>query len=149
MELFFARLVAHARGAVYAWGINDQGQLGNGAALPGSNQEQPVASQISGLPGATAIAAGHEHSVALRSDGKILVWGGNAFGQLANATNAPSASPTALSQLHLQGVLATSGGWRQTYILKADGTLRSWGENTEGQLGDLTLAAVRGPILLS
>ena len=51
-------------GTVMSWGDNTFGQLGNGTTSANHNAELPVA--VTGLPKAVAVAAGGEHSLALR-----------------------------------------------------------------------------------
>src|SRR5205823_835287 len=75
-------------GTVWAWGANDQGQLGDGTT---TNRTTPV--QVTGLTGVTAIAAGGWHTLALKSDGTIWGWGGNWAGQLGDGTTINRASP--------------------------------------------------------
>jgi alpha-tubulin suppressor-like RCC1 family protein len=62
----------------------------------------------------TAIAAGGFHSLALKSDGTVVAWGYNDFGQ--------STVPAGLS-----GVVAIAGGWFHSLALKSDGTVVAWG----------------------
>lgn len=55
-------------GSVWAWGLNDKGQLGSGSG----SSTVPV--QV-GVSNATAIGAGGSRSVAATSDGQALSWG--------------------------------------------------------------------------
>ncbi len=87
-----------------AWGKNDSGQ----ATVP------------KGLSDVTAIAAGYQHSLALKSDGTVVAWGSNNSGQ--------ATIPAGLS-----GVTAISAGYIFSLALKADGTVVAWGNNTNGE----------------
>src|SRR5262245_10890927 len=64
-----------ARGTAHGWGNNGSGQLG---AAP------PI--QVRGLAKATASACVGYHSLALLSEGTVMAWGWNFFGQLGNGT---------------------------------------------------------------
>src|SRR5438477_324745 len=66
-------------GTVWAWGNNQEGELGNG-----SNANSNVPVQVSGLTGAVAIAGGGLHSLALKSDGTVWAWGYNHDGEIGN-----------------------------------------------------------------
>ncbi|MDV7401738.1 hypothetical protein RZS08_60525, partial [Arthrospira platensis SPKY1] len=57
-------------GAVWAWGNNSNGQLGDGTT---DSRHTPV--QVSGLSGIIAISVGVDFSVALKSDGTVWAWG--------------------------------------------------------------------------
>ncbi|HEX9059879.1 MAG TPA: X2-like carbohydrate binding domain-containing protein [Clostridia bacterium] len=68
----------------------------------------------------TQIAAGMNHSVALKEDGTVVAWGANYFGQC----NIPDG---------LSGVKAIAAGRDHTLALKKDGTVVAWGNNEYGQ----------------
>jgi alpha-tubulin suppressor-like RCC1 family protein len=131
-------------GTVWAWGFNGSfdpvaaraGQLGTDAV-----DFTATPRQVPGLTDVVAVAAGSAHSVALRRDGTVWVWGNNAFGQLGDGTrprqvgDATSwrARPTQVSGL--TDVIAIAAGWHHTLALKRDGTVWSWGHHGKGQLG--------------
>jgi len=66
-------------GRVWAWGANNQGQLGAPGAGPLGAAPVRV-DQSGGLAGIIAVVAGAEHSVALDSTGHVWTWGDNARG---------------------------------------------------------------------
>jgi alpha-tubulin suppressor-like RCC1 family protein len=100
---------------VRAWGRNSSQQT----SVPGS------------LTGVRAIAAGRDHSLALRSDGTVMAWGSNSSGQ--------GSVPASLS-----GVVAIAAGAAHSVALKGDGTVVAWGSGFYGQssvpagLGEVT-----------
>lgn len=77
-------------GKVWAWGSNEDGQLGQGSA-GGSDLTSPA--QVKGLDGAIAVAAGSYHTLALNSDGSVWAWGSNEYGQVGNDSVSSTASP--------------------------------------------------------
>jgi alpha-tubulin suppressor-like RCC1 family protein len=117
-------------GTVWSWGPNYQAQLGDGTIT----NERPTPAPVIGLQDIVAIAAGAEHSLALRRDGTIWAWGRNEEGQLGEATRTVRTTPVAVPGL--VGVVAIAAGERHSLALLADGTVRAWGNNDNGQVGD-------------
>ncbi len=126
-------------GTVYTWGYNIHGQLGNGNNI---DNYVPVAVYTSGvLTGKTIIqvAAGGYHSIALASDGTVYIWGYNIHGQLGDASNTDSNVPVAVST---SGVLAgkkiiqVAAGGYHSIALASNGTVYTWGDNIDGELGN-------------
>ncbi|TVM00108.1 MAG: hypothetical protein CV080_07145, partial [Candidatus Kuenenia stuttgartiensis] len=68
-------------GAVWTWGANWNGQLGDEST---TNRSTPV--QVSGLTDVIAIAGGAYHTIALKSDGTVWAWGNNEGGQLGDGS---------------------------------------------------------------
>jgi alpha-tubulin suppressor-like RCC1 family protein len=130
-------LASLGNGTVQAWGENDFGQLGNGG-VGGSN---PLPAPVTGLTGVVAVAAGQDHGVALLSDGTVKAWGDNSSGQLGNGVTGGN-SPVPVTVVGpggvgvLSNVKAVAAGDNYTIALLNDGTVRTWGDNVEGQLGN-------------
>jgi hypothetical protein len=87
-----------------AWGANGHGE-----------SEHPL-----DLTNTIAIAAGIEHSVAVRGDGTVEAWG--------NPFNPAVTVPTSLA-----GVKTVAAGWFHSVALLTNGTVTIWGDNTWGQ----------------
>jgi alpha-tubulin suppressor-like RCC1 family protein len=129
-------------GTVWAWGQNVYGQLGDGST---TNRSTPVlVSQLSGLTTVAAVAAGGNHSLALKSDGTVWAWGFNGLGQLGNGTTDSRSTPVLVSGL--SGVTAIAAGRNHSLALKSDGTVWAWGDNAAGQLGDGTTVNRSTPV---
>jgi alpha-tubulin suppressor-like RCC1 family protein len=127
------------------WGENRQGQLGNGTtASPGT--PQPVT--VNGMTGVSAFTNGAYHTCAVPADGKVRCWGRNDAGQLGDGTVTSSSTPLQVETGSgpLTGVTALAGGGAHTCALRANGTVRCWGENNQGQLGDGTTAGSRNGV---
>jgi DNA-binding beta-propeller fold protein YncE len=135
-------------GTVMAWGMNKQGQLGNGSSTgpelcgglyPCSQLPEPV----KGLSEVTAITAGGNNSYALLKNGTVKAWGENGDGELGDGTTTDSSTPVAvcataeeaLCAHSLSGVTAIAADGGAGYALLEDGTVRDWGLNYQGQLG--------------
>jgi len=119
-------------GTVKCWGYSIKGQIGNGAT--GTVFSTPVS--VSNLSGIKAIAAGTQHSCALGSDGTEVCWGSNSFGQLGKGSAADSATPVAVSGLSGGIDIAAGGNAVHSCAVLSDGTVRCWGGNFLGQLGN-------------
>jgi alpha-tubulin suppressor-like RCC1 family protein len=131
----FHNLALLSSGTVMAWGGNNDGQLGDGST---AGSDVPVA--VGGLSGVTAISAGgcgrfpEGHSLALLSNGRVMAWGGNEYGQLGDGNTANSDVPVEVSGL--REVVAISAGEFFSLALLKNGTVLAWGRNNLGQLGD-------------
>jgi alpha-tubulin suppressor-like RCC1 family protein len=67
-------------GTLWAWGRNENGQLGDGT---NTNRSIPV--PVLGISGAVAIGT-HYHTVVVLGDGSVWAWGWNSEGQLGDGT---------------------------------------------------------------
>ena len=139
--------VAHAceirsGGAVWCWGGNAAGQLGDGTT---TDAVMPV--QVATAQSFVAVSAGDDHTCALTSAGSAWCWGGNAVGQLGDGTINPSLSPVAVTG-GLQFVQLIAGGGF-TCGRVATGEAYCWGGNGNGQLGDGTNAPHGAPAIVT
>lgn len=126
-------------GTVWGWGANWYHLIGD----PGqSDSNVPV--RLPDLSGITAIAAGNSTAYALRSDGTVLAWGGNDVGELGDGSTVwDTWDPVQVSGL--TGVTSIAAGYSTAGAVKSDGTVWTWGNNSEKQLGngsDVTLSRV-------
>jgi alpha-tubulin suppressor-like RCC1 family protein len=116
---------------VQCWGLNDQGQLGNGSSL--ARSLLPV--DVTGLSrDVQSVSCGTNHCCALQSTGKVVCWGSNNALQLGVPLDA------GLSRVPIE-VLAgpvrqiSAGGSFNCAVL-GDGGVQCWGVDRFGQLGD-------------
>jgi alpha-tubulin suppressor-like RCC1 family protein len=129
-------IVQPIAGQLRSWGSDAIGALGDGAGDSSRN----VPGLVSVLSGASAIAAGFEHALAIGADGRVYGWGYNGFGQLGNGSNQTVFAPVAMIGATLQTApkIAVAGGTLHSLILRNDGVVEATGSNGFGQLGDGT-----------
>jgi alpha-tubulin suppressor-like RCC1 family protein len=96
-------------GTAQCWGASAYGQVGDGTTADTSTPVTVIGPGGWGsLTGIAAISAGgadinetddYEHTCALTSDGTVVCWGQNNYGQLGNGTTTMSVSPVAVALL--------------------------------------------------
>ncbi len=141
-------LALKADGTAWSWGWNYHSQLGDG--IPSYQRNSPA--QIIGVTNFVALAGGGFNSLAAKSDGSVLTWGDNAYGQLGDGKLAKNSLPVLSTALN--GITAISAGNMpdaapfQTHALalNADGGVLAWGNNLFGALGDGTTTNSSTPI---
>src|SRR6185436_14142745 len=112
---------------------NSQGQLGGGV----TGGSTPTHSPVLGLDRVLSVACGYFTSVALKADGTVWTWGWNGDGELGNPSlpaNPPVAVPQQVSAL--TGVMAISSSDSVVAAVKSTGTIKSFGSNANGELGN-------------
>ena len=129
-------------GLVYCWGSNAQGQLGTGNTTNVLIPFQPIA----GLT-ATGISVGDAYSCAVVA-GSVSCWGANASGQLGDTTTTTRLVPTPVSPA-LVGVTQVDAGDATTCARLNTNTVRCWGANSVGQIGDGTVVSKSTPTAVS
>ncbi len=136
-------------GQVLGWGQNDLGQLAQGssgsstppAALPVWGPES--SSQLTGI---VMVAAGHGHSLALDSNGRVYSWGQGGSGQLGDGPGTPRSTNVvrtfrpelvldASGTAPLSGVRAVYGTTANSIALMSDGRVLIWGLRSTNDLG--------------
>lgn len=129
-----APLVLGGAAQTYAADLSD---LGSGATVGG--QAVSIGGVEVPVPTATAVAAGHQASMALSGDGSVFTWGRNLGGQLGNGTEgSPGLVPGAVDGTGvLDGKVVTQiSSANHNVALTEDGALVAWGLGDEGRLGD-------------
>ena len=121
--------------AVFCWGRNTSGEVGNG--FPGQPSVIPVPTRVVGTIKWSEISAGGQHTCGLADDGTAYCWGLNDRGQLGVGEEGGSGnigSPTLVAgSVRFRSVFA-GDGWHSCGVA-VDGRAYCWGWNNTGQLG--------------
>ena len=158
--------VVRADGTILTWGINaGNGKLGTtplaffeerASWSPNSNVPVPLAVRFDAIDVSTM----NDHVLALTRDGRVYAWGSGDKGQLGIGPmpvikfrhRSPSAwpyTPFPVEIAGLSGVVAISAGYAHSLAVMKDGTVRAWGENSSGEVGDGTTAMRNAPVVVS
>lgn len=134
-------------GAAASWGENYFDQLGT--LYKDTYETVPVG--VEGLTGIVQVAGGSSFDLALLANGTVASWGGDEHGELGDDSHKSSweqgaghvfvqeESPTSHEVLgSLQGVASVAAANEHAIVLMDDGTVRTWGNDQYGQLGDGT-----------
>lgn len=127
-------------GHVFASGNNRDGEMGNGSV---SSTPQFTFAQVPNFDSVVAVAAGDRQVLALKSDGTVWAWGGNATGQLGDGTLDDSATPVQVSFPAGTELVSIAAGFSHSMARDSDGNLWSWGSNSSGELGIGTVGGFR------
>lgn len=152
--------VLRADGTVLAWGENHEGQLGLGTpgVLPkvwDIIQAVPAPTPVPGLTGVRQLATHGAFVVALREDGTVKAWGLCGQWKLdevpagSRATDRDYRVPFPVTITGLSGVKAVSAGGGYALALMNDGTVKAWGSNKHGYLGDEVIDFSATPISIA
>lgn len=126
-------------GAVKCWGA--RGLLGDGSTSGTSTR----AVTVSGPQDYASITAGESFTCGMTRAGGVRCWGLNATGQIGDGSNANATTPVEVSGLG-SGVLSISAGNNHTCVVMQDRSVRCWGDNKTGQLGDGTRTNSTSPV---
>lgn len=117
-------------GAIWCWGDDAEGQLGDSVAV--SDSQVPVAIAENG-PWKN-ISSGLLHTCAVKVDGTLWCWGYGPQGRLGDGATTDNTTPNQISEAGPWKMV--SAGDTHTCAIKTDGTAWCWGTGTNNRLGD-------------
>lgn len=117
---------------VLCWGSDDDGVLRGVAG--GAASATPV--EITGIPGTVEkIFAVSDHALALLTDGRLVCWGNNGYGQCGVAAPDGGAGPKAVPPSVVTDQVVQVGGAEEvTCVVRQSGQVECIGRNFSGQL---------------
>ena len=125
-------------GRIWCWGLNNAGQLGDNTTT-----ERHYAAPVQGITTAVSIAAGAAHTCAILGDGSVNCWGDNTHGQVGDGSTTARHVPVVVTLTEgfppaTAKATAITAGDGHTCALLDNTSLRCWGANGVGQIGDGT-----------
>jgi gliding motility-associated-like protein len=132
-------LALKTNGTLWAWGVNSFGELGDGTNAPKTTPVQIGTAN----DWQTVSASKANYSLALKTNGTLWSWGGNAFGQLGIGTTVNTNAPSQVGTATNWQIISAGSG--QSQAIKTDASLWGWGDNSVGQLGDGTTVSRSSP----
>ena len=129
-------------GTLWTWGQGDSGQLGDNTV---TNKSTPVTTFAGGTNWKQVSAAGDKHCAAIKTDGTLWTWGRGTEGQLGNNTVTNKSTPVTTFAGGTNWKQVSTGGYYCAAI-KTDGTLWTWGDGGNGQLGTNTVTNKSTPV---
>jgi alpha-tubulin suppressor-like RCC1 family protein len=128
--------------SLWSWGDNAQGQLGDSTTTAKLSPIQIPTSSVKWKQ----ISSRWQHVFGIKVDGTLWGWGDNGNGQLGTNSMATSYSSPVQTVAAGTNWKLVSTGDAFTIAIKTDGTLWTWGNNGQGQLGDNTSNQQSSPV---
>jgi alpha-tubulin suppressor-like RCC1 family protein len=117
--------------ALWCWGENSGGQVGDGTATDITTAVQVISSNV------IAVSVGPNHACAVLQGGTVQCWGRDDYGQQGDGTSSmssPNNSPVTVGGV--TGAIGISVNGYHSCALLSSGAAKCWGANFDGQLGD-------------
>ena len=124
--------VRASNGRTFCWGLNNDGQLGDGTTINRLTPTDVIAPTV-----VASVHAGYRHSCLVDNGGTAACWGDNFYGQLGDGTEEDRLTPSIVHGVS-SGARSLELSDLSTCMRRNSGVLSCWGLNDEGQLGDGT-----------
>ena len=134
-------IAVRTNGTAWAWGLNASGRLGDNSTI---DKSSPV-SVVGGFTDWWQVAAGRDHSLAIRTNGTAWAWGYNSTGQLGDNSLVGKSSPVSVVGGFTDWCQVSAGG-QHTVAVRENGTVWAWGRNIFGGLGDASTIDKSSPV---
>ena len=145
-----------SNGTVWAWGRNDEGEIGDNTedtdrlvAVQVQDGEQTTSSGY--LEGIIDISAGYYGSSAVANNGIVFGWGDNSYGRLGDGTvtqrNTPVKVKNNVTNIGLANIISIRTGYYHSIAVDATGKMFTWGYNSNSQLGIGNTTGYYSPVM--
>lgn len=92
------------------------------------------------MEGIVSVSAGRTHALAVTTEGKVVAWGNNGYGQLGSGVTVfETEKPVAVTGMNNALSVTVGGGGSFALVVKSDHSLWACGINDRGQLGSGTI----------
>lgn len=142
-------------GSLWTWGSNERGTIG----IPTISESTVVDEPVKVMDDVIAVSHGGSHVAAIKKDGSLWTWGSNQYGQLGNGGGGNASYTVHYSDIGdvnvpyqtvpvkvADNMAAVCCGSNHTVAVAKDGTVWTWGNNDQGQLGNGTQISSAVPI---
>ncbi|XP_061342374.1 uncharacterized protein LOC133288591 [Gastrolobium bilobum] len=130
-------LAITSNGHLWAWGRNNEAQLGRGLSSRESWNEPKRVVGLEHVKVCAAFASGVV-SAAVLDDGSVWVWGKSKRGQLGLGKDITEAvAPSKVEALSGENIAKVSFGWGHALAVTVDGKLFGWGYSADGRIGEM------------
>ncbi|MBA0653181.1 hypothetical protein Goklo_020382 [Gossypium klotzschianum] len=140
-------LAIDSRGGLWAWGRNQESQLGRDPLAPRDSWNDPK--RVEGLDHVNVCAAFASGviSAAIDSNGSVWVWGKSKRGQLGLGKGIiETVVPRRVEALAGEKIVKVSFGWGHALAQTEDGKLLGWGYSADGRIGNVGEALEASPL---
>lgn len=131
-------MILTTQGRVFAWGLNNFGQLGVGTTLSSNLPHLVHFSELSSAESINQISLGKDFTLALTNLGRVFTWGFNSSGQLGDGTTINQVIPKLISFNGLttnESIYQVEAGQSHSLAVTTKGRVYGWGSNLYYQLG--------------
>ena len=127
----YSTIATKTDGTLWSWGGNRYGELG----LNVNTTQYSSPKQVGALTNWLQPQNAYGGSGCVKTDGTLWMWGYGSYGALGLGNRTYYSSPKQVGSLTNWSKVQVGYSCLQTFGLKTDGTLWSWGNNDQGQLG--------------
>lgn len=121
-----------SNGKLYAFGRNQNGQLGLGSS---TDSLSPTVVESLQHQRVISVACGAEHTLAATDTGELFAWGWGRYGNLGDGEKTDRHLPTHVKLIGDKMIRQVSCGWRHSAAVTTDGVVYTFGWSKYGQLG--------------